>query len=286
MVKKIPVVDSHHHFVDPDHANYPWVTGPKLALKKRFMVEEFRPVLAENGVDASILVQTRIPMDETREWLALAAETDFVAGVIGWVDLTSPSVATDLAELRAGRGGEYLVGVRHKLHDEADSNWILRDDVWRGLAAVQAAGIAFDLLVRPRELPTSLETVRRFPGLRFVIEHIAKPDIVRREMAAWRTGMAPFAEQPHVWCKLSGMVMEADLAHWKAADFSPYVTAVMGWFGEDRLMFGSDWPVCLLGGTYAQIKVALETCLGAVSAAAKAKIFGGNAIKAYGLNIA
>lgn len=282
---KTPVVDSHHHFVDPDRFEYPWMTGSKVALRKRFMPNEFRPTLAENGVDATILVQTRIPMEETREWLALAAETDFIAGVIGWVDLTNRSVAADLAELRRGPGGPYLVGVRHKLHDEPDPAWILRDDVQRGLEAVQAAGITFDLLVRPRELPAALEAVRRFPGLRFVIEHIAKPDIAAREVAAWSTGMAPFAEQPHVWCKLSGMVTEAEVARWRPADFAPYVGAVMRWFGEERTMFGSDWPVCLLGGSYGQIKAALETCLGALSPAAKAKIFGGNAIVAYRLNV-
>lgn len=282
---KIPVVDSHHHFVDPDRFEYPWMTGPKVALKKRFMPEEFRPTLLKNGIDATILVQTRIPMDETREWLGLAATTDFVAGVVGWVDLTSPTVARDLSELLNMPGGTYLVGVRHKLHDEPDPNWILRDDVQHGLAAVRDAGIVFDLLIRPRELPASLETVRRFPDLRFVIEHIAKPDIAGREIHTWATGMAPFADYAHVWCKLSGMVTEADLARWTPADFAPYVERVVGWFGANRVMFGSDWPVCLLGGTYQQTKAALETCLGDVSLETKAKIFGGNAIKAYRLEI-
>lgn len=281
---KTPVVDSHHHFVDPDRFEYSWMTGPKVALKKRFMPEEFRPTLADNGVDATILVQTRVSMDETREWLGLAATTDFVAGVVGWVDLTSPTVARDLSELLNMPGGACLVGVRHKLHDEPDPEWILRDDVQRGLAAVQDVGIAFDLLIRPRELPASLETVRRLPGLRFVIEHIAKPDIAHREVAIWSAGMAPFADAPNVWCKLSGMVTEADLVRWTPADFAPYVERVMKWFGEDRVMFGSDWPVCLLGGSYAQIKAALASCLGEVSPAAKAKIFGGNAIAAYQLN--
>ncbi len=282
---KTPVVDSHHHFVDPDRFEYPWIAGPKVALKKRFMPGEFRPTLAENGVDATILVQTRVPMDETREWLTLAAVTDFVAGVVGWVDLTKPAVADDLSELLNRPDGRYLVGVRHKLHDEPDPKWILRDDVQRGLAAVRDCGIAFDLLIRPRELPASLETVRRFPDLRFVIEHIAKPDIAHREMEVWSAGMAPFADRPNVWCKLSGMVTEADLARWTPADFAPYVERVMGWFGEDRVMFGSDWPVCLLGGSYRQIREALETCLGSMSLAAKTKIFGGNATKAYRLQI-
>jgi L-fuconolactonase len=280
---KSPVVDSHHHFVDPDRFEYPWMTGPKIVLKKRFMPDEFRPTLAENGVDATVLVQTRIPMDETREWLELAAVTDFVVGVVGWVDLKSPKVAGDLAELRNRPDGRYLVGVRHKLHDEAGPNWILRDDVQRGLAAVGDAGITFDLLVRPRELPACLEAVRRFPDLRFVIEHIAKPDIVNREINGWSAGMAPFADCGNVWCKLSGMVTEADLQRWTPADFAPYVTRVMQWFGEDRVMFGSDWPVCLLGGSYGQIKHALETCLGNLSPETKAKILGGNAIKAYRL---
>ena len=283
---KSRVVDSHHHFVDPDRFEYPWMTGPKVALKKRFMPEEFRPTLAENGVDATVLVQTRVPMDETREWLALAAETDFVAGVVGWVDLKSPTVAGDLSELLHRSDGRYLVGVRHKLHDEPDPNWILREDVQRGVAAVRDAGIAFDLLIRPRELSASLEIVRRFPGLRFVIEHIAKPDIAHREVHTWAMGMAPFADCANVWCKLSGMVTEADVRSWTPSDFAPYVTRIMQWFGEERVMFGSDWPVCLLGGSYAVIKAALETCLGGVSPAAKAKIFGGNAIKAYRLDIA
>jgi L-fuconolactonase len=167
-----------------------------------------------------------------------------------------------------------------------DPNWILREDVQRGLKAVEASGLTFDLLVRPRELPAAFEAVRRFSGMRFVIEHIAKPDIAAREMASWSAGMAPFADQPHVWCKLSGMVTEADLARWRPADFAPYVASVMRWFSEDRVMFGSDWPVCLLGGSYGQIKAALETCLGAPSPSAKAKIFGGNAIVAYRLQVA
>ncbi len=286
MVTRTPVIDSHHHFLDPGRAVYPWMSGPKLALKKRFMPEEFRPVLAENGIDATVLVQTLTGPGETLEWLALSERTHFVAGVIGWVDLTSPAAAAELARLQASPGGLRLVGVRHKLHDEVDPHWILREDVQRSLKAVEVSGLAFDLLVRPRELPAALEAVRRFPGMRFVIEHIAKPDIAAREIAIWSTGMAPFAEQPHVWCKLSGMVTEADLARWSPADFAPYVDRVMKWFGEDRVMFGSDWPVCLLGGSYAQVKAALEKCLGDVTPATKAKIFGGNAITAYRLKCA
>ena len=171
---KSRVVDSHHHFVDPDRFEYPWMTGPKVALKKRFMPEEFRPTLAETGVDATVLVQTRVPMDETREWLALAAETDFVAGVVGWVDLKSPTVAGDLSELLHRSDGRYLVGVRHKLHDEPDPNWILRDDVQRGVAAVlQPLATGCGVVGDKRRIE---------PGLLDRLGHLADP-VMRQESA-------------------------------------------------------------------------------------------------------
>lgn len=282
---RTPVVDTHHHFVDPDRAEYPWMTGPKAVLRRRFMAEELRPALVENGVDRTILVQTLVGMDETRQFLDLAVSVDFLAGVVGWVDLTSARVGQDLAALRSPASGRYLVGVRHKLHDEPDPEWILRPDVRRGLRAVQESGIVFEFLVRPRELPACLEAARRFPQLRFVIEHIAKPDIAAGEMETWAARMAPFGELRNVWCKLSGMVTEADWKEWTPGGLAPYVERCREWFGEDRLLFGSDWPVCLLAGSYSQVKQALEIALGKTSPETRAKIFGGNAIRLYGLNL-
>jgi L-fuconolactonase len=259
------------------------MTGPKTALLRRFMAEDLRPTLVENGVDKTILVQTRLPMNETREFLDLVPSVDFLAGIIGWVDLASSGVGEDIQTLRRHPSGRFLVGVRHKLHDEPDPAWILRPEVQRGIAAVQDAGLVFDFLVRPRELPACLETARRSPGLRFVIEHIAKPDIAGREISHWSARMAPFADLPNVACKLSGMVTEADPARWTASDLAPYVARVLEWFGEDRLLFGSDWPVCLLAGSYGQVKAALDTALGDIGLAARAKIFGANAIAIYRL---
>jgi L-fuconolactonase len=222
-------------------------------------------------------------LDETREMLEIAAVTDFVAGVVGWVDLTDPTVPEVLDELRAGTGGDRLVGVRHQVHDEEDPRWLLRPDVLRGLQSISEAGLAYDLLVRARELPAALAVARSHPELRFVIDHIGKPRIAAGEDPEWADGMAGFAQLPNVYCKLSGMVTEADWESWQAEDLAPFVSQVRGWFGDQRLLFGSDWPVCLLAAEYEQVKEALLTALGPASPEALTAIFGGNATAVYRL---
>src|SRR6185295_14026820 len=200
----------------------------------------------------------------------------FVAGVVGWVDLTASNVDRVLADLKASPTGRWRIGIRHQVHDEPDPEWLLRPDVQRGLAAVQQAGLAYDLLLRPRELSAALKVARAFPELRLVIDHIAKPEIAHGSLEPWATDLAPFADLPHVFCKLSGMVTEADWQRWRPSDLRPYVERVVGWFGENRLLFGSDWPVCTLAGTYEQVHDALAEVLGEIglSEAAQAKIFG------------
>lgn len=277
------VVDAHHHFWDPARAEYPWMTEELAPIRRRFGPEDLRPLLAECGVDRTVLVQTRSSLEETREFCATAADTDFVAGVVGWADLTDPGVAQVLRDLHAAPGGAALVGIRHQVHDEPDPGWILRADVRRGLRAVGEADLAYDLLLRPRELGAALRTVREFPEMRFVIDHIAKPPIRAGAYREWAEAMAPFSEEGHVFCKLSGMVTEADWSAWRPDDLGPYVRRVVGWFGEDRLMFGSDWPVCLVAGSYAQTMDALLYALGDLSPAARAKILGSNAIAFYRL---
>jgi L-fuconolactonase len=171
--------------------------------------------------------------------------------------------------------------MRHQVHDEADPDWLLRDEVQPGLQELAGAGLAFDLLVRTRELPAALLTARAQPRLRLVIDHIAKPPIRERVMDEWARAMAPFAELDNVYCKLSGMVTEADWTAWETADLVPYVERVIDWFGEDRLMFGSDWPVCLLAASYREVVDALESALGSLGESARAKICGGNAVAFY-----
>lgn len=286
MTERIPVVDAHHHFWTPGRYDYYWMAGPELEpIRQPFQPADLQPLLTASGVDCTVLVQTVPSVDETREFLEIADDNPFVAGVVGWVDLTDPTVDLTLAELKTGRGGEYLVGIRHMVHDEPDAEWLVRPDVQRGLQAVAHADLAYDLLLRPRELPAALEVVKAHPHLRFVIDHLAKPEIALGLIAEWKDRMAAFGEQPHVMCKLSGMVTEANWTSWTPEDLRPYVETVLGIFGTERVMFGSDWPVSLLAAEYGQVKSALEAALPPLTAAQEAPIFGGNAIRFYQLKV-
>lgn len=286
MHTRTPVVDSHHHFWTPGRYDYYWMTGPALdPIKQPFNPPELQPLLNAAGVDATVVVQTVPSVEETREFLQTAQDTPFVAGVVGWVDLTDPAVAETLAELQAGPGGEFLVGIRHMVHDEQDAEWLLRTDVQFGLQAVAHAGLAYDLLLRPRELPAALEVTPAHPQMRFVVDHLAKPEIASGAIAGWAAMMERFREQPHVYCKLSGMVTEANWTSWTPEDLRPYVETVLDIFGPQRVMFGSDWPVSLLAAEYVQVKQALEAALPTLSPAEKAAVFGGNAIAFYQLDV-
>lgn len=280
------VVDAHHHFWDPERRDYYWMTGEALEpIRHRFSPDDLAPELVAAGVDATILVQTVSSVEETQEFLVTAAATPFVAGVVGWVDLPDPAVSDTIAALQARPEGEFLVGIRHQVHDEADPEWLLRPDVQRGLAAVRDAGLAYDLLLRPREIPAALATAREFADMRLVIDHLAKPPIATGEVAHWAALMAPFRGLEHVLCKLSGMVTEANWADWSADSLRPYVDHVLDVFGVERVMYGSDWPVCLLAGSYGEVKSALEAALPALSPDEHAQVFGGNAIRFYGLAV-
>jgi predicted TIM-barrel fold metal-dependent hydrolase len=201
-------------------------------------------------------------------------------------DLTDPHVERALDELMAGPGGRYLVGVRHLVHDEPDADWLLRSDVRRGLAALSQHGLAYDLLIRLRELPAAVRTVADFPDLRFVVDHIGKPNIAANAMSPWSELMTGFKDhRNHVWCKLSGMAEESEWRSWTPAQLAPFVEHAVEIFGPDRCMFGSHWPLCLLAGDYRLIKSALEKCIAALSLQERAAIMGASATKAYGLQI-
>lgn len=276
-------VDAHHHFWDPTRAVYPWM-GPDLApIARPFGPADLAPLLTSTGIDRTILVQTRASIDETRELLATAAATGFVAGVVGWVDLADAGIGETIAALRAGSGGHRLVGIRHQVHDEVDPAWLLREDVRNGLQAVGRAGLTFDLLVRPRELPAALDTVRALPGLSFVIDHVAKPPIASRELEPWASLLAPFGALPNVSCKLSGMVTEADPERWAVADLRAFAAHALEVFGAERLMFGSDWPVCLLVATYDHVVDAARELTAGLSEPEQREVFGETATRVYGL---
>jgi L-fuconolactonase len=286
MSTRTPDVDAHHHFWTPSRHDYYWMAGAEVdAIRRSFAPADLSPLLTAAGVDYTVLVQTVPSVVETREFLEVAQRTRFVAGVVGWVDLTSPNVGETLAELKSQPNRETLVGIRHQVHDEEDPEWLLRPDVQRGLAAVRDAGLAYDILVRPRELPAALTTAKSFPDMRLVIDHLAKPPIASGEIDAWAALMEPFRTLTHVHCKLSGMVTEANWTNWAVDDLKPYVARIMDIFGPERGMFGSDWPVCLLAASYGEVKAALEEALPPLSLEEQAQVFGGNAIRFYGLNV-
>ena len=279
-----PRIDAHHHFWDPTRTSYPWMVGAALdPIRRPFGPNDLVPELAAQGISGTVLVQTISSLAETREFLALGASWDFIWGVVGWVDLASATVGDDLDALRDGPGGDRLVGVRHQVHDESDPDWLRRADVRRGLAAVLERGLRYDLLVRARELPAAVDTVRAFQDLQFVLDHIAKPRIAEGEDVEWRERMGPLGALPNVAVKLSGMVTEADWASWAPADLRPFVESVVTWFGVERLMFGSDWPVCLLSTSYAGVVAGLKEALGTLSTDDEAAIFGVNAGRIYDL---
>jgi L-fucono-1,5-lactonase len=273
------VVDSHHHFWDPSRRDYPWMGDELESIRRRFGPDDLAPLLAAAGVDRTVLVQTISSLDETREFLATAAATDFIAGVVGWVDLIDPSVGDTLAELRAAPGGTFLAGVRHQVHDEPDPHWLLRDDVRRGIKAVGDAGLVYDLLVRTRELPAAVELATSLPDQRFVLDHIAKPRIAAGPRdVEWERALAPLADCANVYCKLSGMVTEAQWTNWTRGDLVPYITRSLEWFGPKRCMFGSDWPVCLLASDYARVVSTLRAIVGEND-----DVFGATATRVYRL---
>lgn len=277
------IVDAHHHLWDPARAEYPWLTAEWAPIRRRFAVEDLAPLLQDCGIDRTVLVQTRSSLEETREFLEVAARTALIAGVVGWVDLTDDRVAETIAEVRAGRGGEKLVGIRHQVHDEKDTAWLLRTDVQLGLEAVGRAGLAYDLLVRPRELPAAYETARRHSEMRLVIDHLAKPPIKQGGSPQWDAWMPRMAALPNVYCKLSGLVTEADWHGWTVEVLKPYVEHALAWFGAGRLIFGSDWPVCLVAASYTRVVETARQLVRNLPPVETAAIFGENAVTFYRL---
>jgi L-fuconolactonase len=277
------IVDAHHHLWDPARRAYPWMDAAALApLRRPYGVADLRAVAG--GVGRTVLVQTVGDVAETVDFLAAAAASDgLIAGVVGWVDLAAPDVAARIAALRAGPGGERLVAIRHQVQDEPDPGWLARPEVRRGLAAVGAAGLAYDLLVLVPQLELAASVVRELPGTRFVLDHLAKPDIARGEWEPWASRLADLARSPNVTAKISGLVTEADWRSWSAGQIAPYVRHALEVFGADRLMVGSDWPVCTLAASYAEVWALAGGLVAALGAAERAAVLGGTATRVYRL---
>lgn len=249
-------------------------------LKRDFLPEELALECKANGIGASIAVQADQSEKETLFLLELARGNPLIAGVVGWTYLASPNVEE---RLQLFSRYEKLRGFRHIAQLEPDDRFLVQPDFVRGISRLRQFGFTYDILIYPKQLPAAIELVSKFPEQRFVIDHLAKPEIKSHDLTFWETHIRRIAESPNVYCKLSGLVTEADWRNWKPSDFKPYLDVVFDAFGADRLMFGSDWPVCLLAATYAQVKQIIEDYLHGCTAAQKENVFGGNAIRFYDL---
>ncbi len=272
-------LDSHQHFWSYDAAQYPWIPQDS-PLHRDWLPEDLALLLAASGIEGCVAVQARQTVEESRWLLGLADRAAIVRGVVGWVDLRSPQVGAQLAEF--SRHPKFR-GVRHVVQDEPDADFMLGAEFQRGIGALHQFGLTYDLLVFPKQLPAAIALARKFPDQPFVLDHLAKPPIKSGALSPWREQIRELAKAPNVSCKISGMVTEADHAHWKAADFAPFLDVVFAAFGEDRVMFGSDWPVCLLAGEYARVFAFVNDFAAQFTPAAREKLFGENAARFYGI---
>jgi L-fuconolactonase len=280
------MIDAHHHLWDPSKREYPFLRAEALApLRKPYGIDGLRREATAAGVARTVLVQTVGSAEETEEFLATAAASGgLVAGVVGWVDLTDPGVADEILRLRSGPAGALLAGIRHQVQDEADPAWLSRPDVRRGIRAVGQAGLAYDLLVLTHQLPAARELVRDLPGVRFVLDHGAKPPIASGAAEPWASEIKALAASPNVMCKLSGLVTEADWTTWDTPRIAPYADHLLTSFGPERVMFGSDWPVCELAASYGQVAGLARELTAGLSESEHEQVFTSTAQTAYALH--
>ncbi|WP_341837612.1 amidohydrolase family protein [Chitinophaga pollutisoli] len=274
-------IDAHQHFWRFDPVRDAWITEEMNIIRRDFLPADLAPLLKAAGIDGCVAVQADQSEAETQFLLECAQGNDFVKAVVGWVDLRSP----DVAERLAYWAEQPLVkGFRHIVQGEPDDKFLLREDFNNGIAALKKHGLTYDILVYPHQLPAVEQFVEKHPEQPLVIDHLAKPYIKKKEIGDWTKQIRRIARMPHVHCKLSGMVTEADLQNWKEADFRPYLDTVLEAFGPGRLMYGSDWPVCLLAADYTRQKAIVDNFIGSLSDTEKSRIMGGNAAAFYNIS--
>lgn len=275
-------IDGHQHYWRADRGDYHWMSPEVAVLCRDYLPRDLKPLLKQQGIEKTVVVQAAQTIAETDFLLELAAKDDTIAGVVGWLDLESPEFPQQFARYRKNRK---FVGIRPMLQDLADDQWILRPQVLQSLRVIREADFPFDFLTYSRHLPFVNQVLESVPGLRAVVDHISKPEIRAGKMEPWKSWMSVVSKHENLYCKLSGMITEADHGQWTAADLRPYVEHVVDCFGCDRLIFGSDWPVCVLAGSYDQVVVALKEVLSPVlNPVTEGKIFGGNAARFYKLS--
>lgn len=273
-------IDSHHHFWSYDPVEYGWIDDAMKVIRRDFLPEHLRAEIASAGVDGVVSVQARQSLIETEWLLGFAAQNDFIKGVVGWVELVSPKVGGELERFTASRK---LKSVRHVVQGEPDDNFILREDFNRGIRELKRFSLAYDILIFERHLPQTIRFVDAHPNQIFVLDHIAKPQLKTGVFKPWNQNIRELAKRPNVYCKVSGMVTEADFKTWTETGLQPYFDTVLEAFGPQRLMFGSDWPVCLVACGYARWHGLVSSWIAKLSSAEQARILGGTAVEAYKL---
>ena len=273
-------IDAHHHFWTYDPLEYDWIDDEMSVIRRDFLPEDLCAAMSGAGIDGVVSVQARQTIEETRWLLDLAGRHDFIRGVVGWVPLVSAGVEEEIERLAASAK---LRAVRHVLQGEADDRFMLRDDFNAGIGVLKRHSLAYDILIFERHLPQTIQFVDRHPEQVFILDHVAKPRIADNVLSPWRENIRELARRENVYCKLSGMVTEADYRAWTPAQLAPYVEVVLEAFGPRRLMAGSDWPVCLVACAYKRWWELVKGFIASLSAHEQREVLGGTAVRAYQL---
>jgi len=273
-------IDSHHHLWKFDAKEYGWIEEHMTVLRRDYLPADLHKEMAASGVGGAVAVQARQTLEETNWLLSLAEQNDFMRAVVGWVPLTDPSVGSMLEKLAAH---PKLRGIRHVLQDELDENHILRDDFNRGIRELNRHNLTYDILIFERHLPQTIRFVDQYPNQKFVVDHLAKPRVKFKAISPWEEHMRELAKRPNVYCKISGLATEADHKHWTEEQLRPYIEVVLSAFGAKRVMFGSDWPVCLLAITYQRWVGIAEKIAASLSSSEQQHLWAETAVRAYGL---
>lgn len=273
-------IDAHQHFWNFDPVRDIWITEDMSVIRRSFLPTDLLPLLQQHALDGCVAVQADQSEEETAFLLHLASQYDFIKGVVGWIDLQADDIVDRLDYYQSF---PVLKGFRHILQGEEDRALMLKPAFKRGIAALQPYGFTYDILIFPDQLKYVVELLESFPEQRFVIDHLAKPRIRDKEIKEWEKDMAAIAVYPNVYCKVSGLVTEADWKHWRPEDFTPYLDCLVKTFGTNRIMYGSDWPVCLVAASYEQTFCIIKEYFEKFPQKEQELIFGGNAVTFYKL---
>ena len=274
------IIDAHQHFWNYDAVKHSWINDEMTVIRKDFLPSDLKKVYQENGINGCVAVQADQTLEETNFLLKLASENEFIKGVVGWADLRAENIDEVLLKYSQR---QKLKGIRHIVQGEADPNFLLRPEFLNGISNLEKYNLAYDILVFPHQLGAVLEFVKKFPNQKFVIDHIAKPYIKEGFYDGWAVLITEIAKQENVYCKLSGMVTEADFKTWTTSQIKPYMDLVLNTFGSERIMYGSDWPVCLVAGNYKKVKMLVTDFIASLSETEQVAIMGENAVHFYNL---